>query len=431
MPTSRSCSTAESASRLPDQATQRRSRACRSALLLLALLFHVSMLASWRLGYWNQFTFDSTATQGWRGWDFFAVFQAGHNAATGISIYESDNDRIDVVAPRYTPYRYLPALALTLGNALSRLPPLWALRIWVVIIEITLLGCAWASSRLCKEPWARTALACMWLAYTPFYLEIYLGQFSLVQSAFTLFIVSGCLGGRLALRHDAAWLASILIKPNAMLLAPAMMRLRRFRGLAVVGGVVGLTTMAYVAAYPAALPAILGNLASDMGSQLGNHGVRQLLYSVVHGMFPELGPSYHQWIQRVWVLIVVLVSLYVTMRSATNSLLLICLWTTSFFLLYHDVWEHHYVMLLPVYVGLYARSRSRWLLLLWGLMAIWTPYVWIDPQGFAAYDASMRWTPLVPAALDVFYHASKAVPALALWVYICKQLITRREPIRV
>jgi hypothetical protein len=67
---------------------------------------------------------------------------------------------------------------------------------------------------------------------------------------------------------------------------------------------------------------------------------------------------------------------------------------------------------------LYRRSRSRGLLGLYALIAVWTPYVFIDPQGLAAYHAPLRWTPLEPRALDVLYHASKALPALLLWGYI-------------
>ena len=75
-------------------------------------------------------------------------------------------------------------------------------------------------------------------------------------------------------------------------------------------------------------------------------------------------------------------------------------------------------MLLPVFVSLYRRRKSRTVLLLYALIAIWTPYGLIDPQGMAAYHMPMRWTPLQPRVLDVLYHAAKALPTLALWSYI-------------
>ena len=60
-------------------------------LLALAVAFHLSMLLSWRLGLWNRFTFDSTATHGRRGWDFYALYQAGRNVLTGVTAVRPGN----------------------------------------------------------------------------------------------------------------------------------------------------------------------------------------------------------------------------------------------------------------------------------------------------------------------------------------------------
>jgi hypothetical protein len=95
-------------------------------------------------------------------------------------------------------------------------------------------------------------------------------------------------------------------------------------------------------------------------------------------------------------------------------------------LIYHHVWEHHYVMLLPVYVMLFRRSGSRTILILYALVAVWTCYVLVDPRGVAAIHAPMRWTPLEPRVLDVWYHACKAVPVLGLWAYIVRSIWRQR-----
>ncbi len=92
-----------------------------------------------------------------------------------------------------------------------------------------------------------------------------------------------------------------------------------------------------------------------------------------------------------------------------------CLWTTAFFLIYHHVWEHHYVMLLPVLVVLAMRRPSPVLWVIYALLALPTPYGAIDPQGQVAVLDAMRWTPIRPLWQDLAYHASKALPTLALY----------------
>lgn len=398
-------------------------------LLLLAVLFHLSLLASWRLGYWHRWTFDSSATRGQRGWDFFALYQAGHNVRNGISIYESDNDRIDVVAPVYTPYRYLPFPAYTLGWLLSALPPLWALRIWVVFMELTLLACAYVSWRTARDPRQGVILISMWLCFTPYYLELYMGQFSMVQAALVLALLLAAERAIWDWRFGWPWIMSLLWKQNTALLIPVLLRLKRWRALLWGGLAVLATSLPYFVRYPGTLGVFLGNLRSGPPApQLGNLGVRQFLYSLASALWPDWSSDTHLWLQRLWVLAILGLALWLTWRvRRPDPVPLICLWVTSFFLLYHHVWEHHYVMLLPVYVVLYRRDRAWLIIVLYALTALWTPYVLIDPRGLAAYHMPMRWTPLEPRIVDVLYHACKALPTLALWGYLARQLARTGE----
>jgi hypothetical protein len=94
---------------------------------------------------------------------------------------------------------------------------------------------------------------------------------------------------------------------------------------------------------------------------------------------------------------------------------------TAYFLIYHHVWEHHYVMLLPVLVALLMQEQARGpgkgalLWMLYALLALPTPFYAIDPQGQVAFLAAMRITPIRPLWQDLWYHGSKALPALVLW----------------
>lgn len=410
----------------------RSSRASRF-LLLVAFLFHLSLVVSWRAGFWHRFTFDSTATHGRRGWDFYALYQAGHNVLTGVSAYESDSDKIDVVVPFYTPFRYLPVSVYTLGVALNVLSPLWAFRLWVAATELIWLGCAYVCWRMPTSRERGAQYAAMWLLFTPYYLEIYLGQFSVVQAALILLMMLCAHRPPLGWRYDLAWVLSLLWKQNTGLFAPLFLRLGRWRALGLAGLAVLVTSAPYFALHPSGLGAFLANFASGPPSpQLGNLGVRQFWFSALSALGPSLSAGAHAAFQRIWVGAVLALGLWLTLRDRQPDVTMhLCFWTTTHFLVYHHVWEHHYVLMVPVFVMLYHRTRSRVIWLLYALVAIWTPYVLIDPRGMAAFHAPMRWTPLQPRVLDVAYHASKAVPGLLLWVHIARRIARTASPARV
>jgi len=394
------------------------------ALLVLALCLHGLLLTSRPVGFWESFTFDAVATQGRRGWDFYAVYQAGHNVLTGASIYESDNDKIDVVVPLYTPYRYLPFLATTWGVVLNILSPATSLGLWVFVIEGLYLLCIALAWRHSGSGARGAVLAAMWLAFTPYYLELYLGQFNVAQAVLILVFLLQETQQPGTWRGELAWGASLLVKPHSGLLAFPLLRGRRWRALLI--GVVGVVVMSapYMALHPTALGAFLHNFVSDAPApQLGNLGVRQLIYSGLSALCPSMSASAHNTVQSLWVALVMAIALGLTFQSRrADPSDLYCFWLTSYLVLYHHVWEHHYILLLPVFTVLYLK-RGAWPVLLFYLpIALWTPYRWIDPGGRAAYDASMRWTLLEPIWLDVLYHASKAIPTLLLWVYLIGQL---------
>lgn len=397
-------------------------------LLVLALLLHLAMLASWRLGFLNGLFFDSTVTQGWRGWDFFALYQAGHNVLTGHSVYESAGDRIEVVVPRYTPFRYLPIAAYTVGVALNALPPLWAFRVWVALVEGIYLLSLWLLLRRAPSRNIAALLAALWLGFTPYYLELYLGQFSVIQAFFVLVMLLAAYHRELNWRFDMAWVASLLWKVNTGLFIPLLFRLRRWRALIVAGIAVLLTTFPYFLQFPDALGAFLGNFrAADPWFQHGNLGVRQLLFDLLWCIDPEMPSEFHRAAQWAVVGIGVGVPLALLLADRRPDVVdHLSLWMVTYFVVYHHVWEHHYVMALPVLgVQLLRRPRAWWL---WGtalFLALPTPYIWVDPHGMAAVQPAMRWTPIRPLWKDLLYHASKAVPILVLYGGLAGRLLGR------
>jgi hypothetical protein len=96
---------------------------------------------------------------------------------------------------------------------------------------------------------------------------------------------------------------------------------------------------------------------------------------------------------------------------------LLSLWLVTFFLISPQVWEHHYVMLLPALVVAY-RQRPGWLLAgLWLLLALPTPFGFTDLQPAIAGNHDLRGFLLSPAWQFLLQHASKAVPTALLFAY--------------
>lgn len=104
-----------------------------------------------------------------------------------------------------------------------------------------------------------------------------------------------------------------------------------------------------------------------------------------------------------------------------DPILNLALWIATYFLVYTDVWEHHYVMLLPALV-LLVMLRPRFAplaLATFVLVALPTPY-WLferlsgDPnevRDVLYSDPQHAWS----SAEILANHLSKALPTLVLW----------------
>ena len=352
------------------------SRASR-VLLGAAMLFHLLTLVSWRTGTLNPLFFDATVTHGVRGWDFYAMYQAGHNVLTGISAYESDPAKIEMIIPggTYTPFRYLPLSAYTLGVALNLVPPRWAYRLWVAFIELVLLACAVLTWHLVDNRDRRARLTAMWLCYTPYYLEIYMGQFSFVQGTLIYVMLVLAARPRLGWGFDSAWVSSVLWKQNTALFLPLMVRLKRWRALLGLATLILLTSVPYFVLYRGSLDAFMRNLVSERPwFQLGNLGFRQFVFDVMWSLDDvlRLGLPESAYLAAQWAVVATLGTLalaLVLLDRRPGIVQHLSLWVTAYFMVYHHVWEHHYVMLLPVLVALMMHHESPMLWILYVLLA--------------------------------------------------------------
>lgn len=429
----------------------------------LAVAGHVGLLVGWR---WQTglvpYFFDATVLSGGRGLDFYSIYQAGYNARHGVDIYENDPARgAPVVVPYFTPYRYLPVVAYTVGLGLSWFKPLTAYKLWVVLVELTLLGCVGLTVAREKDGLRRAVLASMWLCFSPFYLELFMGQFSLVQAAliFGLLLVTargwppGKLGARLL---DGLWITSLLWKINTFVFGPLWVRARRWSGLLWAAGLGLLVTVPYFIIFPAhTFDFLRNNFGQTVAAhELGNLGLRQLVYEglAVLGV-PAAGQQVAQWLVVGAVLLTALLVTFpprwlwprltrpeslrwwLTGAAEVEFVLrpaLLSLWLAVYFLISPQIWEHHYVMLLPALVLALSEAwpRPRAALIVFGLwlcLALPTPFGFTGLQAQIAANHDLRSFLIEPVWRPLLQHASKAVPAVLFFVYLACTSWSRGE----
>ena len=442
----------------------------RTSWLLLAAagLFHLAMLVGWRFQTpLVPYFFDATVLTGGRGIDFYSIYQAGYNARHGVDIYENDPARAPIVVPHFTPYRYLPPVAYTAGAALSLLPSLTAYKVWLVVVELTLLGCVALAWRSARDRRLAMLLSAMWLAFTPYYLELFMGQFSLVQAAliFGLLLMATDAtrqtdAGLTALRAGALWLASVIWKINTVIFAPVFLRLRRWRTLLVSGLLLVVVSAPYFAVFPAhGLDFLRNNFGGGVSTyELGNLGFRQLVFEALADLgAPAAVQSFFQAFTIVAILCVCL-GLTFPVRLVWNTAgadearsgtyggrrifsfghltafypeadppvaTLLCLWLAAYFLISPQIWEDHYVMLLPALAiclrQSWGKAEAWFVWLVWLLVALPTPFGFTSLPAQIMANHDLRGFPLHPAWQPLLEHASKAIPTLLFFIYLARR----------
>lgn len=413
----------------PDSGSSQSALPPGSVLLAAAALVHAVMLVSLSAGFLNPLFDDATHRAG-QAADFFAVYQAGANAADGVSVYAATPAR--QVVPYYYPYRYHPFVALTVGLVMQTVPPFAAYGLWVIVLEIFLLVNLRVTWGLFENKAEAAKALAIWLVFTPMYLELYMGQFSFVMASLVFWTLAAWSRGR-----DVAgagwWTLSLLVKSNSAVFLPALVRERRWRIAAAGMALVVLAGLPYFAAMPGSYDEFARNYAERMSvsTLLGNQGFAALigittvrLAGLWTGDVHELGQRVQQMDRLMeipvllWMVLIVGVSLIVTFRSKRRTgPELYLLWMLAYFLFYKHVWEHQYVMLLPVFVLVYQRMNSGDLPLpgavFWttfAVSALPTAFVFLD-TGPVLFDPELNWG----IGESLLFHLPKPAAVLVLF----------------
>ena len=199
-----------------------------------------------------------------------------------------------------------------------------------------------------------------------------------------------------------------MVKPNALILVPALLKLRASRvlGLGLLAG--SLTSLPYFLLHPDSVAAffaanVYGSPVQGALTHAGNLGLQGGLVSVAAQLagrplaelttladLPFAGRTAIYCSQTV----ILLAALVATWRGR-DALPLLALWMCTFFSCTKTFGEHHYVFLQPVLVALYVRSGSPKLLWIFAFIALPTPFVFFDiePMVYGPIDPERTWGP--------------------------------------
>jgi len=382
-------------------------------MLVAAVALHVVMLASLRTEWLNPL-FNDTRNRPGPAADFFSVFHAGWQVRTGLNPYHHEESP-SVTPPHFAPFRYPPGVAYTIGFGFAQVRPWAAYLIWLLVLEALLLANLWGIRFVIEDVRARTIVRCAWLLFTPFYVELWMGQFTFFAASLVFWAVIAWQRQRARIAA-AGWAIACAVKLFPLALAPMLLRRRRFGALA--GAVVALAlAMVWFIGRGDDLSGFMSlNFSRPQIAELhaGNLGLHALVYETAAWGGHISGADWAPWSRALSLVIalVAAVAMFVPRDpddrvSAAIALLLLPL-------VAKDAWEHYYVVVLPALTFLVAAWRTRprmlavvaavfavialptWLVLLQGPASVWYP--------------SAEWSPLATA----LYHAPKPLAVLAL-----------------
>ncbi len=393
-------------------------------LIGAAVAVHFGMMGSLFWGYFDAFFNNSDVER--QALDFFSIYEAGHRGLLNDSVYGGTHEP---AVPYFTFYRYVPFFAYAFAVPANTLPAWGAYWVWVAFYEVLLALMAYATWRLAgRGTWAYVA-ATMWFVYTPFYQEQYLGQFSFLMGV-ALFWIGVALARQREGLATVPWAVSLVTKSSSVLLGPLFVRMGWGRVL-IAGVVLILINLPcflwrpddwhtfYAINFDSIFSATDRFLAFIPGD-LGGPAVVRNAFFLIDTDARQVPGAYTVALAA----LIVLPSLAATLLARkVDPLALFGILGSVYFLIW-TVWEHHYMMYLPVLVLLVMfRPRFRWVALaVFTLVALPTPYwmlnhVW-NTQPLAEDNPLFMLQSAWPAWGVMLYHAIKPVPIMMLWGYL-------------
>jgi hypothetical protein len=267
-----------------------------AALLLLGIAVHLLFLLSLKFGWLNPL-FNDTMHRFGPGGDFFSLYAAGVKARAGESVY-TVGGHVETVPYAYA-FRYAPLVAYTLGAALSLLPAITAYAVWLIACELALLRNIRLTLALAPDKRVGYTAAALWLLFTPYYLELFVGQFTFLTASLVFWAYLGWAEkentergnaekGKAARAADGLWVGAVCLKLMPLLYLPVALLRGRWKSAAAVGLVLAGTSGVYFAHFPHDWAVFTAtNVQEAPAGHSGNLGLMAFLY---HAAGERAGP---------------------------------------------------------------------------------------------------------------------------------------------
>ena len=355
-----------------------------------------------------------------RGADFFAVYHAALSVRRGQDPYAIDPDG---VTPYFFAFRYLPIVAIA-AEPLTALQPQTAYVVWVMTLEALLAVFIVTLWRSLPDTGVRMAAVGLLLVNSPYFLELYMGQFTFVSAAL-------CVLAFLLPAGPLYFAVSAVLKPFTLAALPALARERRYWWHLIVAlvAVAGLS-LPYFIRHPVQRNIFLdANFTPVGGLGIGNVGLVQWLSLVTADAGFPWGPGRLPIGVSALRFLVLGVTALVVWRGRSRPIVSgACALLLAHFLTYQQVWEHHMsaVMVLGTWLlTLDVRRQTRVTSLVIAalvLLALPTPFGWFDvAKDPSVFDPTGSW----PRYAMYVVVLSKVVPTLLL--FACAIAAVRRE----
>ncbi|MBN2016018.1 hypothetical protein JW766_04255 [Candidatus Dojkabacteria bacterium] len=388
-------------------------------LLVLSHLILVILALTSRL---DCFFNDASLRKG-KAADFFAVYQAGSNMLEGESVY-LDNEGEST--PYSYPFRYLPFTGYTIGVVANIFSPFTAYYVWILCCEILLGINIYLTWKLCKKKSYFLIASIPWLLFTPYLIEVFMGQWTFLLTSLLFYSMYGLLKNS---KFLYSFLITPIIKPNALIIAPLFLRHKKIQLLFLTGLSILFTSIPYFLFFKEDVGVFLRNFQDAWYSHGGNLGFKSLYYLVAIKYISVPWP-------RIWffgfMLVTGLLTLYLTFKSK-NKVFGFTLWICYYFLIYKDVWEHHYVLLMPAFaliisqLGLYIKNllTKKHMLIILSFLLIALPTIF--PLQYLFRDN----VPIEPDELSAFfvipYHSIKILGVIILYIWTSVNIKNEKE----
>lgn len=360
--------------------------------------------------------------------DFFGLYNAGQALENGRSIYGLKKEPL---TPYFFRFRYLPIVAQILGRFFIRFSPVWAYRIWVLMLEAA-LGCLLILFGRRMLGWLRYFSMCVLLLSSPYFLEVHMGQFTFMTVAlFSIGLLvqedkNGLLSRNLRTGIDAmTYTASVLLKAFPIVAAVSFLRRKIYWiPLAVAVIIVLAVTTPYFMAHSHEFKLFYRlNFETPRGFDSGNYGFVYFTYLLASDLKIDFLVANWDVVEGILRLGLLCVSSIIVFFSRRNNVILgsVALLLAQF-LSYKHVWEHHMsgVIVLGLLLLLVVSSEklfSRELVFLavgcLVLLALPTPFFFLDQlKNPDVYDPFTKLAPQLRYLLVL----PKALPTLGLYL---------------